>query len=93
MFQEKKFVDVMIFVVSYQFFFLHFKPFCIPRAQFDRIPHGKGELGFKKGDILHVTETLYNGQLGVWNASIVHENDSKTPNAKSMKGKIPSKRK
>ena len=43
------------------------------RAQFDRFPHGKGELSFRKGDILHVTETFYKGQLGVWRASIVND--------------------
>ena len=68
--------------------------FCFS-AQFDLTPQGKGELGFKRGDILHVTETLYEGQLGVWRASLVHdESTTKSPsNTKSLKGKIPSKRK
>ncbi|XP_066910979.1 disks large homolog 5-like isoform X2 [Clytia hemisphaerica] len=64
------------------------------RAQFDRFPHGKGELSFRKGDILHVTETFYKGQLGVWRASIVNDNETTKPSSgKLTKGKIPSKRK
>ena len=64
------------------------------RAQFDRFPHGKGELSFRKGDILHVTETFYKGQLGVWRASIVNDSETIKPSSgKLTKGKIPSKRK
>lgn len=44
------------------------------RALFDR--HTKDELSFKKGDILYVTDTMYNGHMGCWRACLVNEDDA-----------------
>ena len=58
---------------------------------FDRTHPPKGELAFRKGDILHVSETLYNkSQLGVWRASLVSESPDNEEKEKKL-GKIPSK--
>ena len=57
---------------------------------FDRSSHAKDELGFKRGDILYVTDTLYQGKLGVWKAWIVSDNDDQQ---KTEHGTIPSKTK
>lgn len=59
------------------------------RTLYERPSPPKGELHFKKGDILHVTDTLYKGQLGVWRAYIVDETNGQ--DHKKTKGKIPSK--
>jgi len=59
------------------------------RALYDRSHPPRGELAFRKSDVLHVTDTLYKGQLGVWRAYVVDENDG--DDYKKTKGKIPSK--
>ena len=56
------------------------------RAMFDHIPEKEGELAFHKDDLLHVEDTMYNGQQGVWYAWLVNDE------GKKMKGgTIPSK--
>ena len=60
------------------------------RALFDRSAHSKEELSFRKGDILYVTDTLNQGQLGVWKAWLVCENDE---SQKKEYGTIPSRTK
>ncbi|XP_057308666.1 disks large homolog 5-like isoform X2 [Hydractinia symbiolongicarpus] len=62
------------------------------RTLFDRTHPSKGELAFRKGDILHVTETLYKGQLGIWRATIITDNPD-SDEYKKVQGKIPSSRK
>ena len=59
------------------------------RALFDRIPHSKDEVNFKKGDILFVTDTMYNGHMGCWRACLVNEEDAQ----KRDIGMIPSRMK
>jgi len=59
------------------------------RALFDRTQHSKDELNFKKGDILYVTDTMYNGHMGCWRACLVNEEDAQ----KRDIGMIPSRMK
>eukprot|EP00795_Rhopilema_esculentum_P008485 gene8485-14481_t len=59
------------------------------RALFDRAAHNKEELNFKRGDILFVTSTLYQGKLGLWKAWLVTD----TEDQKKECGTIPSKTK
>ena len=63
--------------------------FCIIRALFDRTPNLKEELNFKKGDILYVTDTMFNGHMGCWRACLVNEEDAQ----KRDIGMIPSRMK
>ena len=51
--------------------------------------NSKGELTFKKGDILYVTDTMYNGHMGCWRACLVNEEDAQ----KREIGMIPSRMK
>lgn len=60
------------------------------RALFDRTSHNKDELSFKRGDILYVTNTLFQGKLGVWKAWVINESDGQQ---KKEHGTIPSKTK
>jgi len=63
------------------------------RTMYERSHPPKGELSFNKGDILHVTETMYNKSLfGVWRASIVTDNPE-NDEYKKTRGKIPNKMK
>lgn len=59
------------------------------RALFDRTPHSREELNFKKGDILFVTDTMYNGHMGCWRACLVNEEDAQ----KREIGMVPSRMK
>lgn len=51
--------------------------------------NSKGELTFKKGDILYVTDTMYNGHMGCWRACLVNEEDAQ----KREIGMVPSRMK
>ena len=62
---------------------------CIIRALFDRAPNSKEELNFKKGDILYVTDTMFNGHMGCWRACLVNEEDAQ----KRDIGMVPSRMK
>ncbi|XP_065652165.1 disks large homolog 5 isoform X2 [Hydra vulgaris] len=55
------------------------------QALFDHSSTTKGDLSFKKGDILLVKSTLYKGQFGVWYAKI-----EQGENNKEVEGTIPS---
>ena len=59
------------------------------RALFDRTQHLKDELSFKKGDILYVTDTMYNGHMGCWRACLVNEEDAQRREI----GMVPSRMK
>ena len=56
------------------------------RAMFDHIGEKEGEMSFRKDDLLHVEDTMYNGQKGVWYASLITDDGSKIKT-----GIIPSK--
>ena len=51
--------------------------------------NSKGELTFKKGDILYVTDTMFNGHMGCWRACLVNEEDAQ----KREIGMVPSRMK
>ena len=51
--------------------------------------NSKGELNFKKGDILYVTDTMFNGHMGCWRACLVNEEDAQ----KREIGMVPSRMK
>lgn len=59
------------------------------RALFDRATNTKGDLNFKKGDILYVTDTMYNGHMGCWRACLVNEEDAQRREI----GMVPSRMK
>ena len=59
------------------------------RALFERMVNSKGELNFKKGDILYVTDTMFNGHMGCWRACLVNEEDAQ----KREIGMVPSRMK
>ncbi|KAL4239354.1 Disks large 5 [Mactra antiquata] len=56
------------------------------RAMVDHSPEKEGELGFRKDDLLHIEDTMYKGQKGVWYAWIISEDGSKIKG-----GTVPSK--
>lgn len=56
------------------------------RAMVDHTPEKEGELGFRKDDLLHIEDTMYKGQRGVWYAWIISEDGE---NIKG--GTVPSK--
>lgn len=62
---------------------------CHCRALFDRLPHAKDELSFKKNDILYVTDTMHQGHIGCWKAWRISEDDAQ----KRENGKVPSRMK
>ena len=62
---------------------------CLFRALFDRATNAKGDLNFKKGDILYVTDTMYNGHMGCWRACLVNEEDAQRREI----GMVPSRMK
>jgi len=56
------------------------------RAMMDHAAEKDGELGFRKDDLLHIEDTMYNAQQGVWYAWII------TDEGKKLKGgTVPSK--
>ncbi|KAL9962960.1 hypothetical protein ACROYT_G032118 [Oculina patagonica] len=59
------------------------------RALFERATNTKEELNFKKGDILYVTDTMFNGHMGCWRACLVNEEDAQ----KREIGMVPSRMK
>lgn len=56
------------------------------RAMLDHIAEKEGELSFRKDDLLHIVDTLYQGQQGVWYAYLVNDVGEKI-----KEGTIPSK--
>lgn len=56
------------------------------RAMVDHTAEKDGELSFRKDDLLHIADTMYKGQKGVWYAWIITEDGQKV-----KEGTIPSK--
>lgn len=56
------------------------------RAMIDHISEKDGELSFRKDDLLHIEDTMYNGQPGVWYAWIISDEGKKIKG-----GSVPSK--
>ncbi|GMR53555.1 hypothetical protein PMAYCL1PPCAC_23750, partial [Pristionchus mayeri] len=57
------------------------------RAHFNKEKKGGLELSINEGDIFHVTDTLFGGTVGVWQASRVYSSSGK---GDSSKGVIPN---
>lgn len=47
------------------------------RSHFDRAAKHDGEMGFRKDSIIHVENTIHNGKIGLWFASIIDEDGNK----------------
>lgn len=56
------------------------------RAMIDHMSEKEGELSFRKDDLLHIEDTMYNGQPGVWYAWIISDEGKKIKG-----GTVPSK--
>ncbi|XP_059472548.1 tight junction protein ZO-1 isoform X4 [Neocloeon triangulifer] len=56
------------------------------KAHFNYDQPNKGEMCFRKGDVFHVTDTLYNGVVGSWQVYRIGRN-----NQEVQKGIIPNK--
>ena len=57
------------------------------RAHFNYTSKNPNELSFKINDILHVTDTLYNGVIGQWVATKL---DNSSQNNDNFRGTIPN---
>ncbi|EDV26046.1 uncharacterized protein TRIADDRAFT_55754 [Trichoplax adhaerens] len=57
------------------------------RALFNYNSGDSGELSFRRGDVLHITDTLYGNKIGSWKATIIADERF----AYRKTGKIPSK--
>lgn len=57
------------------------------RALFNYNSGDSGELSFRKGDILHITDTVYGNEIGSWKATIIADERF----ACRKTGKVPSK--
>lgn len=56
------------------------------RAMMDHSAEKDGDLSFRKDDLLHIEDTMYKGQKGVWYAWIISDDGQKVKG-----GTVPSK--